>query len=136
MAAIILSNELKTLRGQAIADLADAGGSAATLSIYDGTQPANPDTAITDQVLLAAVPCPFPFGSASNSVMTANSFAQYMTVEGEGTATWARLVNSSGSVIGDFTVGLTGSGANIEIQSVTFYTGVIVIVNSFTINEV
>jgi hypothetical protein len=136
MANLALSSQQKTLRAQSIIDYIDVGGAAGTLSIYDGTIPTTPDTAVTTQVLLAAVPCPFPFGTAANATLTGNSFAQYTTTEPAGTASWARLVNSNTDVIGDFTVGTIGSGSNIELQSVDFYTGVIVIINSFTINEV
>ncbi|MCA3233946.1 MAG: hypothetical protein INH06_16795, partial [Cupriavidus sp.] len=48
-------------------------GANAVLEIYSGSQPANPDTAISSQVLLASLTCNATFApAASGGVLTLN----------------------------------------------------------------
>lgn len=102
------------------------------LRIYDGTQPANADTAVSTQTLLAelrfnATAAP----AASNGVLTFNAITADSSANATGTATWFRALKSDGTtVIMDGTVGT--SGANLNLTSVSITTGTQVSVTSFT----
>lgn len=106
------------------------------LRIYDSTggtgQPATADTAIGSQVLLAELRFnATAFGSASNGVATANAFTQDSSANADGTATWFRALQSNGtSVVGDGSVGTSGSDLNLNSTTIT--TGIAVEVTSMT----
>ena len=90
------------------------------LRIYDGTQPANADTAISTQTLLAelrfnadAAP------SAVAGVLTFNAITQDSNANNTGTASWFRALKSDGStVMFDGTVGTSGSDINIATTAI------------------
>jgi hypothetical protein len=111
-----------------LSDLLDNG----YLRIYDGSQPANADTAISTQVLLAelrfnATAAP----AASNGVLTFNSITAEDSALANGTAAWYRCLKSDGTtVVMDGTVGT--SGANLNLSSVAITIGSSVAVTSFT----
>jgi hypothetical protein len=122
-----LSNNVVNPQADALSDLADNG----YLRIYDGTQPATADTAITTQVLLAelrfnATAAP----AASNGVLTFNAITQDSSANNTGTASWFRALKSDGStVLFDGAVGTSGSDMNIYTTSIV--AGAIVGVSSF-----
>lgn len=112
----------------AMSDLLDNG----YLRIYDGSQPANADTAISTQVLLAelrfnATAAP----AASNGVLTFNAITAEDSALATGTATWFRALKSDGTtVVMDGSVGT--SGANLNLSSVAITTGSSVAITAFT----
>lgn len=128
-----LSNNVVNPQADALSDLADNG----YLRIYDGTQPATADTAITTQVLLAelrfnATAAP----AASNGVLTFNAITQDSSANNTGTASWFRALKSDGStVLFDGAVGTSGSDINIATTAIV--AGAIVGVSSFvyTVNK-
>lgn len=111
-----LSNASVNAEADALSVLADNG----YLRIYDGTQPATADTAISSQVLLAelrfnadAAP------SAVDGVLTFNAITQDSSANNTGTASWFRALKSDGStVLFDGSVGTTGSDMNIATVSI------------------
>lgn len=109
-------------------------GASALLNIYSGVQPANPDTAITSQVLLATLTCNATFApAASNGVLTLNSIANGTGTAGAGTgtnATWYRLTTSGGVAHIDGSVGT--SGADLNLNNVNIAQGQTVSVTSST----
>lgn len=109
-------------------------GASALLNIYSGTQPANPDTAITSQVLLATLTCNATFApSASGGVLTLNSITNGTGTAGASTgttATWYRLTTSGGTAHIDGTVGT--SGADLNLNNTSIATGQTVSVTSAT----
>lgn len=122
-----LSNNVVNPQADALSDLADNG----YLRIYDGTQPATADTAISTQTLLAelrfnATAAP----AASNGVLTFNAITQDSSANNTGTASWFRALASDGTtVLFDGAVGTSGSDMNIATTSIV--TGAIVGVTSF-----
>ncbi len=128
-----LSNNVVNPQADALSVLLDNG----YLRIYDGTQPANADTAISTQTLLAelrfnadAAP------SAVAGVLTFNAITQDSNANNSGTASWFRALKSDGStVMFDGTVGTSGSDLNIATTSIV--AGAIVGVTSFvyTVNK-
>ena len=122
-----LSNNVVNPQADALSDLADNG----YLRIYDGTQPAIADTAISTQTLLAelrfnadAAP------SAVAGVLTFNAITQDSNANTTGTASWFRALKSDGStVLFDGAVGTSGSDINIATTAIV--AGAIVGVSSF-----
>jgi hypothetical protein len=79
-----------------IVDLIDAGAGAGLIRIYQGTQPADPQTAHAS-VLLATLTFTDPaFGAAATGVATASAITSDTNVDATGTAQWARVVDSDG----------------------------------------
>lgn len=115
----------------AMAALANSG----RLKIYDGTQPATADTAVTSQVVLADLTMnATAFGSAVAGVATANAITQDSSADATGTATWFRLYKSDNStVICDGSVGT--SSADLVLNSVAISSGAAVSVTAFTLTE-
>ena len=128
-----LSNDAVNAEADALSVLLDNG----YLRIYDGTQPANADTAISTQTLLAelrfnadAAP------SAVAGVLTFSAITQDSNANNTGTASWFRALKSDGStVMFDGTVGVSGSDLNIATTSIV--AGAIVGATSFvyTVNK-
>lgn len=103
----------------------------ALFTIYNGTQPATPETAVTTQTLLATVTLASPaFGSASNGVITANTISN-VTISTSGTASWFRLFKSDGvTVIMDGSIGI--SGCDLNLNAVVLSAGATLSTTSFT----
>ena len=95
-------------------------GNAAKLRIYDGTRPANPQTAVTSQVLLAELTGPTPFAAgASGGVLTVGTITDDSSADATGTASWFRLFKSDGTtVVMDGDVGTSGSDLNLNTTSI------------------
>ena len=110
-------------------------GTSALLRIYDGTRPANPNTAITSQTLLVTLTCNASAfaAAASGGVLTANAITNG-TAAATGTASWFRLVKSDGTtpiMDGD----VSTSGADLNLNNTSIATGQTVSVTSFTVTE-
>jgi hypothetical protein len=116
-----------------LAAIVTAIGSAGTLKIYDGTQPASPDTAVGAQVLLSTHTCGSPFAPASSSahpsVLTANSIGS-ATAGNTSTATWFRIASSGGTAGVDGSVGT--SSADLILNSTSITSGQTVSITSLT----
>lgn len=110
-------------------------GTAAELRFYDGTKPANADTAITTQNLLAQLPLTTPdeFGAAASRTITANSITTDTAANATGTATWASLVKSDGTRVVDLTVGEAADSADITVDNKSFQAGADIAVTSLSI---
>lgn len=85
-----ISDAARNAACNAIVDLLDAGATIATLTIYDGSQPASPDTALSGQTALAVLDFADPaFGDSASGTATANAIAADDNAVA-GTASWAR----------------------------------------------
>lgn len=126
-----LSNAAANAAADAVVDQADNG----FLRIYDGTQPATADTAITTQVLLAELRFGTPaFGSAALGVATANAITAEDNADATGTASWFRVCGSDGTtVLWDGSVGT--SGANINLSATDIEAGDQVAVSALTYTQ-
>lgn len=125
------SNAAVSAAADAVTALLDNG----YLRIYDGTQPATADTAVSTQVLLAELRFnATAFGAASNGVSTANSLTADSSANATGTASWFRALKSDGtSAIFDGSVGL--SSADMVLNSTSIASGAAVSVSTFTYTE-
>ena len=127
-----ISTTAVNAQADALSDLLDNG----YLRIYDGTQPANANTAISTQVLLAelrfnATAAP----AASGGVLTMNSISQDSSANNTGTATWFRALKSDGStVVFDGSVGAASCDLNIGSTSITSGASVAVTSMTYTVS--
>lgn len=121
----------------AVVDLLDAGSGAGKLLIYSAGSgvPANADTAITDQVLLAELTLSDPaFGNAADinpgARATANAITGDTAANATGTAAFFRAVDSDDNPIIQGGVGTSGQELNLNTTSLV--SGVAVDVTSWT----
>jgi hypothetical protein len=116
-----------------ITALIDAG-TAGKLRIYDGARPANADTAVGAQTLLAELTMnATSFPAASSGSMTANAITDDSSANATGTASWFRIVDSAGNTVVDGDVGTSGSDLNLNTVSIT--SGVAVSVTSLVLTD-
>lgn len=120
----------------AFVDAVDAGAGAGVLRIYSGSVPANADTALGAQVLLAELVMSDPaFGNAidanPNATATANAIADDVAANATGTATFFRIADSNGVVRIQGTAGT--SGTELILNSADLQAGALVEVLSLTV---
>ena len=125
------TNEAANTACDAMAALVNGG----FLDIYDGTQPATANTAITTQTLLASLPLANPaFAAASAGVAAANAITADISADDTGTATWFRVYKSDHLTgVWDGSVGT--AAANLNLVSTSIVTGGVVAVSSFILTE-
>ena len=111
-----ISNETAT--AEATAAVAKANGG--ILRLYAGTQEDDANTPTSDTVLSEhAIPNP-ACSSVVNGVATFNSIGTDTDANASGDATWFRVFKADGtSIVFDGSVGLTGSGADLEMADVS-----------------
>lgn len=95
-------------------------GNAGLLRIYDGTPPANANTALSGNNLLAELTCGSPFApAASSGALTANSITQDSSANATGTATFYRVYKSDGTTVAaQGTVSTSGADLNLNTVSI------------------
>jgi hypothetical protein len=128
---------LLTSRLQLIADAMDVGaGANGTLKFYTGTRPATPLTAVpAGSTLLATNNLSTTAATVTNNVLTFNTIANDVSADATGTVTWCRVLDKDGNAVMDCDCGLSGSGADIIFNTISFVAGGIVTMNSLTITE-
>ena len=111
----------------------DAGASGANLRIYSGSRPATggATTTLLAELTFSTTSAP----AASGGVLTANAITPDSSANATGTATWFRAVDSDNNTVLDGSVGSTGSGEDLELNSTSIATGQEVRVSSFVITE-
>ncbi len=119
----------------AIADSCDTGGTA-TLTIYDGTPPANVDAALSGNTVLAELTMSATaFGAAADAApgatVTANAISDDTSANATGTASFFRIIDGGSTPRVQGTVGT--SGADLNFNSVAIQSGAQVSVTSLTI---
>lgn len=115
--ALGYATTLRNARLDAITTAIDAGAGAGLLRIYDGSRPATGGTATT---LLAELTFSDPSaGSASSGVLTLSAITADASANATGTATWARVVDSTGAFVMDADVGTSGTDMIINSTSIS-----------------
>ena len=102
----------------------------AAVIIYDGSVPADANTAITSQTALATHTLT-SFGASAAGVITAATVPDTVTIDAPGTATFARLVLTTKTM--QVTVGV-GTG-ELQLSSLTYVAGEDSTLNSLTITQ-
>jgi hypothetical protein len=111
-----LSNAAASLAADAVCAQLDDG----YLRIYDGTQPATADTAISSQTLLAELRFGNPaYESAIQGLATPYDFTADPSANATGTASWFRALKSDGTTaVFDGSVGTSGANLNLNTTSI------------------
>lgn len=123
----------------AIVALPDGGSGPGLIQVFDGAQPANPNTAITTQVKLLEFTLPdpsygAPVDTTPGAVATGNAIAPAAGLAA-GTATWYRVVDSAGNAIWDGDAGNLASAASLKLSNTSISVGVEVTVVSSTFTQ-
>ncbi|MDP2131969.1 MAG: hypothetical protein U0995_09640 [Erythrobacter sp.] len=108
------------------------------LRIYSGTAPANADTALAGNTLLAEATLGAPaFGAASAGVVTANAIAADASADATGVPTFFRLFASNGTtVVYQGTAAETGAELNLSgLSSGQIVAGGSVSISSLTVTQ-
>jgi hypothetical protein len=106
-------------------------GSGALINIYQGTQPANANTAISTQTLLVQLPISGTFGTDSNGTITLSTVTNGTAVA-TGTGQFFRIFKSDGTtVVMDGSVGT--ASADMILNNTSIATGQTVSISSGTI---
>lgn len=127
-----ISSTAVNAQADALSDLLDNG----YLRIYDGTKPANANTAVSTQVLLAELRFNATASAAASAgTLTMNAITQDSSANNTGTATWFRALKSDGStVVFDGSVGTSSCDINLGSTSITSGSSVGVTSMTFTVS--
>jgi len=113
-----LAEAARNAASDAVVDLLDLGH----LIIYDGTEPATPETGITTQNVLADITLPataFGAAGATNPGEAEKAGTWTVAATGTGTATFYRLTTSASGVIAQGSVGTSGEDLNLSATAIT-----------------
>lgn len=106
-------------------------GTAATLKVYTGAQPATGDTTASGTLLATFTLSNPAFGAASGGVITLSGTPKTVAASNSGTAGYFRIETSGAAKILDGSVGTSGNQLNLNTTSIT--SGVNVTITSGTI---
>ena len=120
----------------AINALINAGAGDSHVSVYNGTRPVTPETAVGAQLLLVDFPLPDPiFPGAiqvgTNATATANAIPA-ATATDDGTATWFRVFDGNGVAVQDGDVSDTSGAGDMKLANVNIVDGITVTIVSWT----
>ncbi len=130
--ALGFATTLRTARASQIVAAIDAGAGAGKLRLYNGTRPATGGTVTT---LLAELTFSDPCGTVTSGVLTFSAIASDASADNTGTATWFRIVDSTGAFVLDGTITVTGGGGDITMTSTSIQAGVTVDATSLVFTE-
>lgn len=122
-----LPNASASAAADAVMARFNAGAAAGTIDIRTGSQPATANDAATGTLLATLTLADPAAASAVNGVATFDFDPDLETTGlAAGTAGWFRGKDSDGNTVLDGSVGATGSGAQLELNSTTISVGVTV----------
>lgn len=131
---MILSTAARNAMLLGLTGLLDAGTGAGSISGYDGTQPAGPDTAVSSQNLLCVLGLSEPaFEAPVGGTTAADTITPDNSADASGTCTWMRWADGDGVAVFDTSVGT--SGEDINFNTNVFAAGDQVSITSFTITQ-
>ena len=126
-----LATAIRNTIVQAIRDAIDAGAGAGKLRVYDGARPA---TGGAPTNLLAELTFSDPSApGAAGGVLTFSAITEDSSADLTGTATWCRLVDSTGAFVADASVTVTGGGGDFQLVTVSIVAATAVQCTSATI---
>lgn len=133
MAIIRFVNAVKNSALDTIKAAIDAGAGAGTIKVYTGTQPTSAADAITSQTLLGTLTFSDPCGTSASGTLTMSAITQDSAADATGTATWARIADSTGATVCDVDVTATGGGGTLQFNTTSFVIGGPILISAFTI---
>lgn len=109
-------------------------GSGGKFRIYDGTQPANADTALSGNNVLATLPLSAsPFAAAGTHAVTANAITTDTAAALTGTASWGSFLTSANVRVVDCTVGVAADSTDVTLDSKAIQANADVAITSLTL---
>jgi len=114
--ALGLNTTVRNNRLNQIKTAIDAGGAAGFLRIYDGTRPATGGTATN---LLAQLTLSYPSAPAASAGALTFSAITSANASATGTATWGRIVDSTGAFVADCSIGTSAADYILNTTSIT-----------------
>ena len=109
------SDKAKLAMIQSFADFMDNGSQSATVTFYEGVQPASPAVTVDSNNALVTLVFPEPCIKETTPTYVELHPTDTATVIKAGTATWARIYNGAGEVAADLTVGTDIALANTNL---------------------
>lgn len=100
---------------QAFANFMDNGSQSATVTFYEGVQPASPAVTVDSNNALVTLVFPEPCIKETTPTYVELHPTDTATVIKTGTAAWARIFNGAGEVAADLTVGTDIALANTNL---------------------
>lgn len=116
-----------------IRDAIDAGSGAGYLQVRSGTIPADVATAVTG-TLLGTLTFSDPCGTVATGALTMSAITQDSSADATGTATWARIFDSTGTAVMDIDISATGGGGTLQLNTVNIVAGGPILISSFVIS--
>lgn len=133
------TNALTIAALNAMVDACEVGSTnpSARLRIYSGTVPADADTALSGNTLLAELAMSNPaFGAAADdtpgAIATANAITDDSAADANGTATFFRIVDRDENTVCQGSVGT--SGTDLIVSTTTFVAGQPVQASALTVS--
>lgn len=134
MGLLRLATAIKTACITPLKTAIDAGGAAAGIKIYSGTQPATVADAPTgSNLILAELVFSYPCGTVATGTLTMGAITQDAAANNSGLARWARIFDSTGAAVADVDVSTTGGGGTLQLNTVNIVAGGPVLITAFTI---
>lgn len=126
-----------TCRNNQLDEITSLIGASGFLDIYDGSQPADADTAVSGQTKLAHLALSATAaGAASGGVLTFSAITDDSSADATGTAAWFRVTTSGGTAVFDGDVSTVAAGTgDLQLDSTSITAGQTVSVTSLTITE-
>jgi hypothetical protein len=134
MAIIHFSNALKNSILTPIQAAIDAGPGPGKMEIYSGTIPTDCATAIGVQVLLGTLTYSDPCGVVASNVLTMSAITQDSSADASGTASFARITDSTGATIIDIDITNTGGGGTLQMNTTNIVIGGPILCSSFVVS--
>jgi hypothetical protein len=134
MAIVRIATTLKNSMLTPVKDAIDAGSGAGTIKVYTSPMATLPSDAIAAQVLLGTLTFSDPSGaSASGGVFTASAITQDSSADATGTAAWARIADSTGTVVMDVDITATGGGGSMQMNTTSVVIGGPLLISALTV---
>jgi len=133
---LYITNARAIVACDGVVDAVDTGG-AGSLRIYAGSVPADADAALASantllaQLTMSATAFGNAADAAPGATATANAITDDSSADATGTATFFRILNGSGTVIIQGSVGT--SGEDLNLNTVSIVAGATVSVTSLTV---
>ena len=134
MAIVRIATTLKNSMLTPVRDAIDAGAGAGTIKIYTSPMATLPSDAISTQTLLGTLTFSDPSGaSPTGGVFTASAITQDSSADATGTAAWARIQDSTGTVVMDVNITATGGGGAMQMNTTSVVIGGPLLISALTV---
>ena len=117
MATIHLSTSVANAMLVPLRDALDGGSGPGTVKFYTAPMPATTADAITTQTLLGTLTCSDPCGTVATKKLTFSAITSDSSADASGVAAWARMADSSGTVVVDVDVSTIGGSGVIQLNT-------------------